>query len=168
MLHSRRYQGVPMALDLAPAERVPAIRPDYLLVADCIPGLIGITGPDGAVESCNRAVLEYFGATLEEIQGWTSSKLVHPDDIPAVIARQKRSVETGERLLSEHRLLRADGVYRWFQIHGEPLRNSQGEIVQWRYYAKRIRATTTEIKASHVPFLSHPKEVARVIEAAAK
>jgi pimeloyl-ACP methyl ester carboxylesterase len=37
-----------------------------------------------------------------------------------------------------------------------------------RYYAKRINATTTEIKASHVPFLSHPKEVARVIEAAAK
>ena len=37
-----------------------------------------------------------------------------------------------------------------------------------RYYAKRISATTTEIKASHVPHLSHPKEVARVIEAAAK
>jgi pimeloyl-ACP methyl ester carboxylesterase len=37
-----------------------------------------------------------------------------------------------------------------------------------RYYAKRINATTTEIEASHVPFLSHPKEVARVIEAAAK
>jgi pimeloyl-ACP methyl ester carboxylesterase len=37
-----------------------------------------------------------------------------------------------------------------------------------RYYAKRIGATTIEIKASHVPFLSHPREVARVIEAAAK
>ncbi|HEY3051848.1 MAG TPA: alpha/beta hydrolase [Thermoanaerobaculia bacterium] len=37
-----------------------------------------------------------------------------------------------------------------------------------RYYAKRINAKTTEIKSSHVPFLSHPKEVAKVIEAAAK
>ncbi len=37
-----------------------------------------------------------------------------------------------------------------------------------RYYAKRIGATTTEIKASHVAFLSHPKDVARVIETAAK
>ena len=36
-----------------------------------------------------------------------------------------------------------------------------------RFYAKRIGATTTEIKSSHVPFVSHPKEVARVIEAAA-
>ena len=38
-----------------------------------------------------------------------------------------------------------------------------------RFYAKRMGAKTTEIKgASHVPFLSHPKEVAKVIEAAAK
>jgi pimeloyl-ACP methyl ester carboxylesterase len=36
-----------------------------------------------------------------------------------------------------------------------------------RFYAKRIHATTTEIKASHVAFLTHPAEVARVIEAAA-
>lgn len=36
-----------------------------------------------------------------------------------------------------------------------------------RYYAKRIHATTTEIKASHVAFLTHPRAVARVIEAAA-
>jgi pimeloyl-ACP methyl ester carboxylesterase len=37
-----------------------------------------------------------------------------------------------------------------------------------RFYAKRIRAKTTELKSSHVSFLSHPREVARVIEAAAK
>lgn len=36
-----------------------------------------------------------------------------------------------------------------------------------RFYARRIGATTTEIKSSHVPFLSHPKEVVTVIEAAA-
>jgi pimeloyl-ACP methyl ester carboxylesterase len=36
-----------------------------------------------------------------------------------------------------------------------------------RFYAKRIGATTTEIKSSHVPFLSHPNKVAQVIEAAA-
>jgi hypothetical protein len=29
--------------------------------------------------------------------------------------------------------------------------------------AKRIGAKTTEIKASHVPFISHPREVAKLI-----
>ncbi len=36
-----------------------------------------------------------------------------------------------------------------------------------RFMAKRINAKTTEIKASHVSFLSHPNEVAKLIEAAA-
>ena len=36
-----------------------------------------------------------------------------------------------------------------------------------RFYARRMGATTAEIKSSHVPFVSHPKEVARLIEQAA-
>jgi pimeloyl-ACP methyl ester carboxylesterase len=36
-----------------------------------------------------------------------------------------------------------------------------------RFMAKRMGANTTEIEASHVPFLSHPREVARLIEQAA-
>ncbi len=36
-----------------------------------------------------------------------------------------------------------------------------------RFYAKRMGAKVTEIKASHVSFISHPAEVARVIEQAA-
>jgi len=37
-----------------------------------------------------------------------------------------------------------------------------------RFYAKRMRAKTTEIKSSHVSFLSHPKEVVKVIEEASR
>jgi pimeloyl-ACP methyl ester carboxylesterase len=37
-----------------------------------------------------------------------------------------------------------------------------------RFFAKRMGATTIEIKSSHVVFMSHPKEVARVIESAAR
>ena len=37
-----------------------------------------------------------------------------------------------------------------------------------RFYAKRMGAKTTEIKSSHVPFLSNPKEVVKVIEAASE
>ena len=36
-----------------------------------------------------------------------------------------------------------------------------------RFYARRMRATTVEINSSHVPFLSHPAAVARLIEQAA-
>jgi len=36
-----------------------------------------------------------------------------------------------------------------------------------RFYANRMGAKTTEIKSSHVPFISHLPEVARLIEQAA-
>ena len=36
-----------------------------------------------------------------------------------------------------------------------------------RFYAKRMGAKTSEIASSHVAFLSHPKEIAKVIEDAA-
>ncbi|MFD1612558.1 alpha/beta fold hydrolase [Sphingomonas tabacisoli] len=36
-----------------------------------------------------------------------------------------------------------------------------------RFYAKRMHARTTEVDASHVAFISHPAEIAKVIEEAA-
>ena len=35
-------------------------------------------------------------------------------------------------------------------------------------YAKRVKAHTTEVKSSHVMYISHPADVAKVIEEAAK
>jgi hypothetical protein len=43
---------------------------------------------------------------------------------------------------------------------------AEGQSVE-RFLAKRMNAKTTELKSSHVPFLSHPKEVVKVIEEAA-
>jgi pimeloyl-ACP methyl ester carboxylesterase len=37
-----------------------------------------------------------------------------------------------------------------------------------RFYAKRMGAQTSEVDASHVAFISHPREVAKLIEVAAK
>jgi PAS domain S-box-containing protein len=41
----------------------------YRLIADSIPAVITFMTPAGEVESVNRHVLEYFGATLEELKG---------------------------------------------------------------------------------------------------
>jgi pimeloyl-ACP methyl ester carboxylesterase len=59
----------------------------------------------------------------------------------------------------------------WKTIHSWYIVSSQDQAINpelERFYAKRIGATTTEIKASHVPFLSHPREVTKVIEEASR
>jgi PAS domain S-box-containing protein len=47
------------------------------------------------------------------------------------MARWMRSIETGDAYEVEHRILRADGVYRWFHVRGLPLRDTEGGIVRW-------------------------------------
>jgi PAS domain S-box-containing protein len=100
-------------------------------VGDDIPGLAALMTPAGQVEIANRQVLEYFGATLNELKGWAIADTVHPDDLPDVLAAWRGAVETGHPYDVEARLRRADGVYRWFHTHGFPLRDTDGRIVLW-------------------------------------
>jgi len=101
------------------------------LIVDTIPGLVALMTPRGEVELVNQQVLDYFGRTLDELKQWGTSDAVHPDDLPAAIAAWTRAVETGAPYEFEHRIRRADGVYRWFQSRGQALRDADGQIVRW-------------------------------------
>src|SRR5215470_3022893 len=100
-------------------------------IVDTIPGLVAIMTAEGEVEYVNQQVLDYFGKTLEELKQWGTKDAVHPDDLPHVIAAWRHSIEAGTPYEFEHRLRRADGVYRWFQSRGLPLRQVEGRIVRW-------------------------------------
>jgi PAS domain S-box-containing protein len=68
----------------------------------------------GEVELVNQQMLDYFGRTPDQLADW--ALLVHPDDRPGVVDRWHRTIETGQPYDIEHRLRRADGAYRWFQV----------------------------------------------------
>ena len=96
-----------------------------------ISALFAVMTPDGAVEDVNRAVLDYFGKTLEELKQWASTDAVHPDDLPGVIAVWSRSLESGQPYDIELRQRGADSVYRWFRVQGLPVRDADGRIIRW-------------------------------------
>ncbi|WP_445147225.1 PAS domain-containing protein [Dyella sp. Tek66A03] len=98
---------------------------------DALPALVCLMTPEGALEHVNRQVVEYLGATLDELKAWPVGDTVHPRDLPDVIARWMHSVRTGEPYDIEHRIRRADGAYHWFQVRGLPLQNSAGRIMRW-------------------------------------
>jgi PAS domain S-box-containing protein len=85
----------------------------------------------------SRNALTFLGHPRENLDhakeedefGWR--QFVHPDDYDRVAARWRHCLRTGEHYDTEHRLRRADGVYRWFRIAGKPSRNSQGRITGW-------------------------------------
>src|SRR5580692_4910081 len=103
----------------------------FRLIVDTIPGLVSTLSATGEVQLLNRQVLEYFGKTSEELKNWITSDAIHPDDLPRVIETWKREVETGQPYEYELRHRRADGVYRWFQARGLPLRDSEDRIARW-------------------------------------
>jgi formate hydrogenlyase transcriptional activator len=112
-------------------EALRASEESFRLLVDSIPGLVFTTTPEGAVEFVNRQLREYFGIPLEEVKRWTTGSVVHPDDLPEVIAKWTHAVETGQDYTHENRLRRADGVYRWFHASTLPRRNEEGRIVRW-------------------------------------
>jgi PAS domain S-box-containing protein len=103
------------------------------LMMDSIPGLVAVFTPDGEFELVNRQIVEYFGRTLEDIKlkRWGARDGVHPEDHPRVTEVFKQSIASGNPFEFELRCRRSDGVYRWFQSRGFPLRDSNGRILRW-------------------------------------
>ena len=101
------------------------------MIVNSIPGLVATLTPTGEVEAVTEQVIAYCGQTLEELKQWGTNDTVHPDDLPRVIETISNSIKSGEPYEIVHRIRRFDGVYRWFQVRGLPLRGSNGSIVRW-------------------------------------
>lgn len=104
---------------------------DFQLVVDSIPVPVAVTTPAGEVEGLNRPTLAYFGKTFDELKEWKASDVLHPDDLDGTIAAQRAAHEAGEAYNVQSRHRRFDGVYRWFNVLGVPLRDPQGRILRW-------------------------------------
>jgi PAS domain S-box-containing protein len=101
------------------------------LIVDSIPGLVHTTTAEGKLEFVNRQLLDYFGKTLDELKGWATNDVIHPDDRSHVIAAFTRSIETGQTYDIEQRCRRKDGVYRWFHVRALAVRDTEGGIIRW-------------------------------------
>ena len=104
---------------------------NFRLIVDSIPGLVCTMSAEGQLELINRQLLEYFGKPHEEMKNWANGDAVHPDDLPHVISEWATSIEAGRPYDIEARCRRGDGVYRWFQVRGLPVRDAEGRVSGW-------------------------------------
>jgi PAS domain S-box-containing protein len=101
------------------------------LIVEGIPGFVVLLTPAGEVELVNPQLVEYCGRTLEELRHWGTSDTVHAEDLPRVAQIFAQSITSGNPYDFETRLRRFDGVYRWFQARGLPVRDTDGRILRW-------------------------------------
>jgi PAS domain S-box-containing protein len=100
----------------------------FRLIAESMPQLVWTTGPDGKADYFNTHYKDYSG-----VDPFTpgAPNPIHPDDAERTREAWDRSMLTGREYKIEHRVRRADGVYRWHLSQGIPVRDEAGGIVRW-------------------------------------
>jgi PAS domain S-box-containing protein len=137
-------------------EELRASERKYRNLVDTTPAFVHTALPNGELDFLNQGWVEYVGVPLTDLLGWRWTSMIHPEDVEAFVDRWRASVRSGEPFLAESRVRRADGQYRWFMHHKEPLRNDAGEIIKWygssidiqerKIAEEKIREQETELR----------------------
>ena len=104
---------------------------DLQLLVDTVPALIHTGLPDGYLDFFNQSWIKCVGLSLEDMVGWKWTASIHPEDVEEMVDKWRASLASGEPLLHEARVRRADGEYRWMLHHKIAERDEQGKIVKW-------------------------------------
>ena len=101
-------------------------------LADGLPQIVWVAGPDGSHEYYNRRFYEFTGRGREIRLNDSWTDLFHPDDALRADQAWVDALSSGTSYEIEFRLKRAsDGAYRWFLGRALPYRDESGEILNW-------------------------------------
>jgi PAS domain S-box-containing protein len=100
----------------------------FRTMADSVPVLIWMSGPDGKCNYFNKTWLEFTGKTQEEELGDGWAEGVHPEDLEECLNTYRTSFAAHETFRMEYRLKRVDGKYRWVLDTGVPLLDTNGKF----------------------------------------
>ena len=117
----------------ASAARLRSSEERFRSLAERMPHLVWESDAEGRASYHNPRWYDYTGAPAGDSLGERWLECFHPDDRAFVLSEWRKAIATeGEYALDvEVRLRRADGVYRWFRLTGEPVRDASGAVDKW-------------------------------------
>jgi len=130
-------------------------------VIDTIPTLAWCNLADGPNEFLNKRWHEYTGLSPEESHGWGWQVAFHPEDLPLLMEKWRELLVSREPGEIEARLRRHDGVFRWFLIRVEPLRDQTGKVIRWYGTSTDIQ----ELKQTEEKLRDDERELRRITDA---
>lgn len=97
-------------------------------MADNVPVMIWVAGPDKNFTFLNRTWLAFTGRKLSKETGigWTEG--IHKNDIDLVLSTYHKSFEEKKSFTLDYRMKRYDGEYRWILNSAVPTYNADGEL----------------------------------------
>ena len=100
-------------------------------MANAMPQLAWIAHPDGYIYWYNERWYAYTGTTPEQMEGWGWQSVHDPEVLPKVLEQWNASIATGQMFDMEFPLRGADGIFRPFLTRVLPLKDANGNILQW-------------------------------------
>jgi len=131
-------------------------------ILDTVPSLVWATGPNGENTYANQRILDYIGAPYEDFRDLGWQRFVHPDDLPETLKAFHHAIETGTSYETVHRVRRADGEFHWHRTRGEPMRDREGQIIQW--YGLTVDVDEERLRRSEA-YLAEAQSVTQAVSA---
>jgi len=101
-------------------------------IVDAIPQLILVLRPDGTPLYANQMALQYLGLSPEALYSSDfRQRTIHPEDVEKNWQQRMDAFRLGAPFELEQRIRRKDGLYRWFLVRYNPLRDERGELIRW-------------------------------------
>jgi PAS domain S-box-containing protein len=122
----------------------------FRTIADVAPAPVWVTGPKG-IEFANRAYAEIAQRPLDELLGHNWMGMIHPEDIPAILALRDQSWRDRKPYGYEARFQRSNGEWRWIEVSCAPRFDPAGEVAGYVGMALDIterRRAEAELRAS--------------------
>jgi PAS domain S-box-containing protein len=114
------------------------MRDDLRRTVDAFPGVLWTASPDGQIDFLSQRWCEYTGVEVEEAYGRRWQTLVHPEDLPRLLASWRNVPVSSASVETEVRLRGSDGTYRWFLFLAEPSIDASSGIIKWSGFSTDI------------------------------
>lgn len=102
----------------------------YQQILDAIPDFILCKGSQSRIIYANKAFRDYYGMTMEQLQGIIDSPIVNPDYTQQYVKDDAYVFNTGQTLSIEEPVIRYDGIERLFSTVKTAIRDAHGQVIQ--------------------------------------
>jgi len=103
----------------------------FRTMMETIPQIAWTNTTNGEFTFYNEQWYAYTGLTPDETHGQGWSEVVHPDDLNLTLQKYRSIIISNQGEEFEMRARRFDGVYRWYLIRMQPVKNETGQVQLW-------------------------------------
>ncbi|MBE9127132.1 MULTISPECIES: PAS domain S-box protein [unclassified Coleofasciculus] len=140
----------------------------YRTLANAVSQLMWMNDAEGNIQFFNQRWQEYTGIADLELGVGLWDNVIYPDDFQPTLEKRSRAIQAGEAYEVECRLKGFDETYRWHLARIVPLKDENGQVIQWYGTAMdihEVKQTEAALRESEAMARARAEELEIFMEA---